>query len=784
MKYLISHFALLVILNNTIAQASTLEIHPDTILGKAEKVKSSNPQMAIQSINNLLESSNNLDVQYRFRAYKSLSDIYIYQGLFDLARSMAGNMQRLVNENDQLAPRYQITVYNQLAEVNKEKYLFDTLTYRDTLDVALQDYKKAYNIFSDKKELIKQQYKQENLTGKEILLEAMLLQNLGETYIYKNQLKIAEENLKRAETLSRLSFSDTLLQAGMDRIKGYLFLNMYFLYSRKTPERVNHLAKDYLNKCIEIRKSQKKEFVYEYAVGLYFQAEEEYLANLGKKNGNEEALSMLDDAIQFAKNASLSILSYKCSVLQNKMLKEQKETIAYQKDILTYMLLALGVVVVLAIYFAFLIYRINRNDKKRLVDQEALSKIAQGMLASLDVKTIIENLHSQIKLLFPTTDVFGISIYDTKSDKLVTQYAKYQDEEYHGVYTRDVADKEQLPVICFDSQEPIIMGNATQETLERYKFRFEDGGKTLESGKVTQAVSSLIYVPLPERGGTMTIQSLLTNAYNKRDKELLAAIASIAGLALANAQKYDTLSGWSSTLDKVLTQLRHSLLHIERKKVLFEELRNMSHNETETANLKELESAFLDYVFTLNILDNWLNKIIVVPGRYPSFPEKIFLFNWFNMGFMETRSMADNKKVNLINDFDPNHFIYTDKGPLSLILHNLITNSIKNTSQNGSITLSSRETEEYDVEITVKDNGMGMSADVLNILQKGLLYPEVNDSSVFQTLPNRNDGKGMGLLTCKNMIAQNGYFLSIHSTLGEGTTIVFLLKNKMKHYEP
>ena len=67
------------------------------------------------------------------------------------------------------------------------------------------------------------------------------------------------------------------------------------------------------------------------------------------------------------------------------------------------------------------------------------------------------------------------------------------------------------------------------------------------------------------------------------------------------------------------------------------------------------------------------------------------------------------------------------------------------------------------VSVTVKDDGCGMSSDVL-----------MRAFEPFFT--TKNSGTGMGLSVVKNAVDEMGGILRIHSQLGQGTTVEILLK--------
>jgi signal transduction histidine kinase len=101
------------------------------------------------------------------------------------------------------------------------------------------------------------------------------------------------------------------------------------------------------------------------------------------------------------------------------------------------------------------------------------------------------------------------------------------------------------------------------------------------------------------------------------------------------------------------------------------------------------------------------------------------------------------------------------------VLRNLISNAIKYTNSGGVITLSARKTDPF-VEISVKDNGVGISA----MLQRTLFKIDGYQS----TAGTQNEkGTGLGLLLCKEFIETHGGNIWAESIPGKGSEFKFTL---------
>jgi len=96
---------------------------------------------------------------------------------------------------------------------------------------------------------------------------------------------------------------------------------------------------------------------------------------------------------------------------------------------------------------------------------------------------------------------------------------------------------------------------------------------------------------------------------------------------------------------------------------------------------------------------------------------------------------------------------------LRLILSNLISNAIKYTEEKGEVIFSAI-TKDRQMELVIKDNGMGMTSKELNSLFEK--YGKLNESK---------SGQGIGLYIVKNLIDQFNGTIHYESQLGSGTKV-------------
>ncbi|WP_180336416.1 tetratricopeptide repeat-containing sensor histidine kinase [Pontibacter ramchanderi] len=128
--------------------------------------------------------------------------------------------------------------------------------------------------------------------------------------------------------------------------------------------------------------------------------------------------------------------------------------------------------------------------------------------------------------------------------------------------------------------------------------------------------------------------------------------------------------------------------------------------------------------------------------------------------------VAGSKEVALNNTIDPSLVGSADKEMIRLVLRNLISNGIKFCKAGDTVTLSAR-IHENQVLVSVKDTGIGMTAEVQQKLFGGGSYSSRGTAN--------EKGSGLGLALCKDFVEHNGGSIWVESAPGMGSTFMFTL---------
>ncbi len=130
---------------------------------------------------------------------------------------------------------------------------------------------------------------------------------------------------------------------------------------------------------------------------------------------------------------------------------------------------------------------------------------------------------------------------------------------------------------------------------------------------------------------------------------------------------------------------------------------------------------------------------------------------------------AMKKGIKINSNISDVEVIFADENMTNTILRNLLSNAIKFTSGNGQVTISAKKRfDDNLLEISVKDNGVGMPEEQLNSL-----FKSVTNESTHGT--DNEKGTGLGLILCKELTEiQGGEFL-VESQSNIGSNFIFTL---------
>lgn len=169
---------------------------------------------------------------------------------------------------------------------------------------------------------------------------------------------------------------------------------------------------------------------------------------------------------------------------------------------------------------------------------------------------------------------------------------------------------------------------------------------------------------------------------------------------------------------------------------------------------------------TYRLLENLLEWSRLQRGIIPFKPKLINIADFFNSCDHSIIEKAKNKHIKLEMLFTEGLTVFADENMLRSIMRNLISNAIKFTNPNGEVTIEISKTKQEETLFAIRDNGIGMSANLLDKLFK------VNEN-VSRPGTDNEASSGLGLILCKEFVEKHGGRIWAKSVEGKGSTLYF-----------
>jgi signal transduction histidine kinase len=228
-------------------------------------------------------------------------------------------------------------------------------------------------------------------------------------------------------------------------------------------------------------------------------------------------------------------------------------------------------------------------------------------------------------------------------------------------------------------------------------------------------------------------------------------------LALANAQK-----------DKFFSIIAHDLKSPFNSIMGFSELLVEQITEKDYDGIEKYAGIILQSSQrAVDLLMNLMAWSLSQTGRMefnPEFVEMVELITETELLFDE---IARQKSITIKKNLPRHAPAFADKEMINTVLRNLLSNAIKFTKPGGEIVISLTE-KSNEITVSVKDSGVGISADRINKLFR-------IDESYSTPGTNNEKGTGLGVILCKEFIEKHGGKIWVESGEETGSTFSFSL---------
>jgi len=231
----------------------------------------------------------------------------------------------------------------------------------------------------------------------------------------------------------------------------------------------------------------------------------------------------------------------------------------------------------------------------------------------------------------------------------------------------------------------------------------------------------------------------------------------------------EQLKQLNASKDKFFSIIAHDLRNPFTAVLGLSDILAKDAHELNPDQIKEFSSGLYSQSKAIfDLLENLLEWSRIQTGRMEYDPENINLCEFVKELMGVFGSLVSQKKIELNINCDPGIRVFADENMLSTVFRNLTSNAIKFTNEAGSIFIDVKEFDDKFVEVSVKDTGIGISLDDREKLFK-------IDEHLSTKGTNNEEGTGLGLILCKDLVIKNGGKINLESEEGKGTTFKFTI---------
>lgn len=184
--------------------------------------------------------------------------------------------------------------------------------------------------------------------------------------------------------------------------------------------------------------------------------------------------------------------------------------------------------------------------------------------------------------------------------------------------------------------------------------------------------------------------------------------------------------------------------------------------------LEKLEAIEISSKRGYELLDNLLEWSMAQTDKIIFAPENLKLKKVVGECLFVTENQMHNKKISIVLEIAEELSVRADYNMLKIILRNLLTNAIKYSYKESTVTIKAEETEAGAVVISIADTGVGIPPEEIHKLfsidTKYSIPGTANES-----------GTGLGLLLCREFVGKHGGKIWAENNVDSGSIFKFSL---------
>ena len=174
-------------------------------------------------------------------------------------------------------------------------------------------------------------------------------------------------------------------------------------------------------------------------------------------------------------------------------------------------------------------------------------------------------------------------------------------------------------------------------------------------------------------------------------------------------------------------------------------------------------------------LDNMINSLInFMKMNYADFRETLSnesITKLINEFFQDAKVSGNvfNRKVCCNNELSEDILVPMNKTLISRAFENLLSNALRYTKENDTITISAYKINDSEIKVAIADTGIGIDEKDLN---------QIFDLFYRGTNSRREEGMGIGLSVVKNIMETHNWNIEVKSEKDKGTCFIITIPLK------
>ena len=400
--------------------------------------------------------------------------------------------------------------------------------------------------------------------------------------------------------------------------------------------------------------------------------------------------------------------------------------------------------------------------------QQIISNILDKSNSEVNLNDLFNFIHKSISELMPVNN-FYIALKDKEIDNITFPYFV---DEVDAMAPPQKMAKGLTEYVLKYGKSALIDEKINADLVEKGEIEIIGTPAKIWLGTPLKIQDKTI--------GALVVQDYENDtAYGEKEKEILEFISYPISRAIERKivedEKnilIDRLKELNESKDKLFSIISHDLRSPFNSLLGFSEILNTEFNTLTHEEVKQYLKVIYDTSKNLfGMTNNLLHFSRFQMGKIVFKPSVLNLKKVVNNALKLLNGNLIKKNITAVHNIDKSINVFADEELLNSVMQNIISNAIKFTEKSGEITISAVVTKFFDkpndVEINIKDTGMGMSKKDIENVYNNIMFSTPGTE--------REYGTGLGLLLVKQFVEQLGGNIRIQSKPNSGTTFTFTL---------